>query len=357
MSKSAGDRTEKATPKRRVQARERGQVARSREWPIGFSYLALFAGLTFFGAWAGTRLADTMTTVLSQAGGTGRIEPGDGWAILTDAGWTTVRVTAPFAVLGFIALFLANALQVKPGFTPKVLKPRFGVLNPVSGVKRLFSLRSFVQLARDLLKLAIIGTICFGVIWRAVPDLLRLTGSSPGATIDAAARLIMGIGWSLVAIYVVIMVLDLVFERWQHERDMRMTKDEVKRESRDADVSPELRGQVKRRQREMANQRMMAAVPDADVVITNPTHYAVALRYVRSKPAPEVVAKGADHVAHRIIATARENGVTIVQDPPLARSLHAAAEVGQFIPPEAFGAVAEILAHVYRVGSREPAAV
>ena len=153
-----------------------------------------------------------------------------------------------------------------------------------------------------------------------------------------------------------IAVADLMFERWQHERDLRMTKEEVKREAKDADVNPEVKGQLKRRQHEMAVRRMMSAVPDADVVITNPTHFAVALRYARSLPAPQVVAKGADHVAHRIIATARENGVSVVQDPPLARSLYAAAEVGQYIPADAFGAVAEILAHVYRASGRQPAA-
>ena len=135
-----------------------------------------------------------------------------------------------------------------------------------------------------------------------------------------------------------------------------MTRDEVRREAKEQDVNPEIKGQLKRRQREMAVRRMMSAVPDADVVITNPTHFAVALRYAKALPAPRVVAKGADNVAFRIIAMAKENGVTVVQDPPLARSLFATAEVGQFIPADAFGAVAEILAHVYRASGREPAA-
>ena len=147
----------------------------------------------------------------------------------------------------------------------------------------------------------------------------------------------------------------MVYERWQHEKDMRMTKDEIKREMKESDVAPEVKAQLKRRQREMAISRMMAAVPEADVVITNPTHFAVALRYARSMPAPMVVAKGADRVAFRIRAVATEHGVAVLEDPPLARSLFAAAEVGQYIPAEAFSAVAEILAHVYRVAGREPA--
>ena len=166
----------------------------------------------------------------------------------------------------------------------------------------------------------------------------------------------MKIGWAIVAVYVLLALADLAYERWQHERDLRMTKDEVRREFKEQDVNPEVKGQLKRRQREMAVRRMMAAVPDADVVITNPTHFAVALRYARALPAPQVVAKGADNVAFRIISVARENGVSVIQDPPLARSLFANAEVGQYIPADAFGAVAEILAHVYRAGGREPAA-
>ncbi len=355
MGKSGEDRTEKATPKRREKSRERGQVARSREWPIGFAYIALFGSLIFFGGWAGTRMGDIMTTWLSESGRTGRIEPDEGWQLLSEAGWDVVRITAPFAIAGFAAAFLANALQVKPAFVPKVIVPRFSVLNPVNGVKRVLSLRSMVYLFRDLLKVAIIGSVAFLVIWLSVPDLLRLMGASPGAAIELAARLVMNIGFAIIAAYVIIMIVDVVYERWQHERDIRMTKTEVKRESKDADLSPELRGQLKRRQHEMANRRMMSDVPHADVVITNPTHYAVALRYVRTKPAPEVVAKGVDHVAHRIIAAARAADVTVVENPPLARSLHAAVEVGQSIPPDAFGAVAEILAHVYRMTEREPA--
>lgn len=236
-----------------------------------------------------------------------------------------------------------------------MIKPRFSVLNPINGVKTLFSLRSLVYLVRDLIKVAVIGGVAFAVLWTSIPVFLDLMGAGPGKAMATVANLVMRMGWAIIAVYLVIMVLDLLFERWQHERDLRMTKQEVKREAKEADLPPEVRSQLRRRQREMANRRMMAAVPNADVVITNPTHYAVALRYARALPAPEVVAKGADKLAFKIIETARENDVMIMQNPPLARSLYATAQVGQLIPAEAFGAVAEILAHVYRVTRREPA--
>ena len=355
-SNSAGDRTEKATPKRRDEARKRGQVARSREVNTGLGLLATFAMLSFLGGWLLTGLVQVMSESLGASGTTGRITPAEGWRLMTDAGLDSLRLTAPFAVAGVLVGVIASAIQVKPKITPEVLKPRFSVLNPVSGVKRLFSTRSLVSAVKDVIKVTLTAVVAYVVLRGAIPDLTNLLGAGPGTTMAVVGGLVLKIGFSIVAIYILIAGADLAFERWQHERDIRMTKDEVKREAKEGDVSPEIKGQLKRRQHEMAVRRMMSAVPDADVVITNPTHFAVALRYARALPAPKVVAKGADHVAHRIIASARESGVAVVQDPPLARSLFAAAEVGQYVPAEAFGAVAEILAHVYRASGREPAA-
>ena len=353
---SAGDRTEKATPRRREDSRKRGQVARSMELNTGLGMLALFSMLAMLGGWLLNGLMAVMQTALGSAGETRGITPGSGFAIMSEAGWESLRLTAPFAAAGALAGFIASAAQVKPGITPEVLKPRFTVLNPVNGVKKLVSPRSLVQLVKDLVKIGATGAVAFVVIRNAIPDLQALAGSSPGMAITVVGGLVMKIGWSIVAVYIVIAIADVLYQRWQHEKDMRMTKDEVRREMREQDVNPEVKGQLKRRQREMAVRRMMAAVPDADVVITNPTHYAVALRYARSLPAPQVVAKGVDQVAFRIIAAAREADVSVVESPPLARSLYANAEIGQYIPADAFGAVAEILAHVYRATGRQPAA-
>ncbi|MGD9571915.1 MAG: flagellar biosynthesis protein FlhB [Thermoleophilia bacterium] len=352
----AGDRTEKATPRKRDESRKRGQVARSREINTGLGLLATFAMLAFMGGWMLTGMTRIMGISLGTAGETGTITPSAGWRIMTEAGWDSMRLTAPFAIAGLIVGVIASAIQVKPGITPEVLKPRFSVLNPVTGVKRLFSARSLVGAVKDIAKVTITGVVAYVVLKGSIPELMGLTGAGPGRAIVVVGDIIMRIGWAIVAVYLVIAAGDFLFERWQHERDLKMTKDEVRREAKEQDVNPEVKGQLKRRQREMAVRRMMAAVPDADVVITNPTHFAVALKYARALPAPRVVAKGADNVAFRIISLARESGVTVVQDPPLARSLFANAEVGQYIPADAFGAVAEILAHVYRATGRQPAA-
>ena len=356
MAGSAGERTEAATPKRRDESRKRGQVARSREINTGLGLLATFAMLSFVGTWLLAGLIRVMSDSLGSAGTTDGISPADGWHVMTGAGMDSLRLTAPFAIAGVVVGVIASAIQVKPQITPEVLKPRFSVLNPISGAKRLISTRSLVSVIKDVLKVGLTGTVAYVVLKGAIPDLMGLMGASPGRALVVVGGLVMKIGFSIVAIYVAIAIADFGYERWQHERDIRMTRDEVRREAKEQDVNPEVKGQMKRRQREMAVRRMMSAVPDADVVITNPTHFAVALRYARALPAPQVVAKGADQVALRIIAKAREHGVSVVQDPPLARSIFATAEVGQYIPADAFGAVAEILAHVYRASGREPAA-
>jgi flagellar biosynthesis protein FlhB len=351
----AEDRTEKATPKRRDESRQRGQVARSMELNTGASLVALFALLAALGGWMMNGFASVMTRMLSESGTVDGFTTDDAWGLINDTGGVMIKLTAPFAIGGMVVGVLASVLQVKPGLTLSVITPRFSAISPKTGVKRLFSLRTPVTLFKDLFKIGVISGVTWWILRGQLDSLIGLAGASPRTSLAVTGGIVVKLGFAVAAAYIVMAIADIAYERWQHERDMRMTKDEVKREARDQDISPEIKSQMKRRQREMAVRRMMSAVPDADVVITNPTHFAVALSYVRSMPAPMVVAKGADSVAFRIISVARENDVTVMQDPPLARSLFAGAEIGQYIPADAFAAVAEILAHVYRVAGREPA--
>ncbi|MCB0874324.1 MAG: flagellar biosynthesis protein FlhB [Thermoleophilia bacterium] len=351
----AEDRTEKATPKRRDDARQRGQVARSMEVNTALGVLALFMLLAAFGGSVLSGLTATMIHYLGSAGQTGDISPARAIYELQDSGFGALRMVAPFAVGALVVGIVGSAAQVRPGFFPKVIVPKFSALSPKAGIKRLVSIRSLARLVKDVIKLAAVASVTWWILSGEVDALMGLAGADPQRSIGVVSGIVMKLGMAVAATFVVIAVVDVVYERWQHEKDMRMTKDEVKREMKESDVAPEVKAQLKRRQREMAISRMMAAVPEADVVITNPTHFAVALRYARSMPAPMVVAKGADRVAFRIRAVATEHGVAVLEDPPLARSLFAAAEVGQYIPADAFSAVAEILAHVYRIAGREPA--
>lgn len=349
---SSGEKTEEATPKRREEARKRGQVARSQELNTGLGLLTVFAMLAFMGSWMLQGFMAVLETGLSESGTAGAMDSSAAWDSLMAAGLDGLWLTAPFAIAGVVIGVIASAVQVKPGITPEVLKPRFSMLSPKNGVKRLFSVRSLVRTVKDLFKITITGLVAYWVLQGAIPDLMGLLGAPPGMFMAVIGTLVLKVGFAIAAIYIVIAVADLMYERWQHEKDLRMTIDEVRREFKEADLGPEVKAQMKRRQREMAVRRMMNDVPDADVVIVNPTHYAVALKYDRGFPAPKVVAKGVDHTAHRIIALAEEHGVTVRREPPLARSLYANAEVGQYIPADAFGAVAEILAVVYRTTRR-----
>lgn len=356
MAGSSGEKTERATPKRREEARKRGQVARSQEVNTGLGLLMVFSMLAFMGSWMLSGFMSVMERGLTDAGGADALTPMGAWDALTAAGLEGLWLTAPFAIAGVIVGVLASALQVTPKITPEVLKPRFSILNPVNGVKRLLGLRAMVRSVKDVLKIVITGAVAFFVLKTSIDDLMGLLGAPPGMVLTVVGGLVLKVGFSVAGAYLVIALADFIYERWQHERDLRMTLDEVRREFKEQDLGPEVKAQMKRRQREMAVRRMMSDVPDADVVIVNPTHFAVALKYAQAYPAPKVVAKGADHVAQRIIATAREHGVTVRREPPLARSLYATAEVGQYIPADAFGAVAEILAHVYKTTGRTPAA-
>lgn len=352
----ANDRTEKATPKRREESRKRGQVARSPEVNVAIGLLTAFSLLAAVGGSTLAAMRELLADSLSTAGNAPDLTFTEVWNRAMGGTWQAMRMLAPYLGVGAAAGVLASAAQVRPKITPEVLKPRFSVINPITGFKKFYSPRTAVGLVKDLLKVGLIGTLVYVMVKNEMSEFAGLTGAEPGQILGVVGAVILKLGFAVVGVYAVIAIGDFVFERHQHEKDIRMTKDEVKREAKDQDVSPQLRGAIKAKQREMAMARMMAAVPQADVVITNPTHYAVALSYTRDLPAPRVVAKGADHVAARIRDAAREHGVTVLEDPPLARSLYAAAEVGDFVPAESFAAVAEILAYVYRITGRTPAA-
>ena len=238
---------------------------------------------------------------------------------------------------------------------PSAIKPDFKRINPVSGAKNLFGSRIVFELGKSIAKVAVVGIVAGMAL---IPELTSL-GASVGTPPGALGRLM---GTSAIAIaqraaiaYLLIGVIDFVYQRHRHEKQLKMTKQEVKEEFKQHSLPPEVRSALRRRQMQIARARMMAAVPQADVVVTNPTHYAAALSYDGTKPAPVLVAKGQGYVALQIRKIAEENDVAIVPDPPLARALHASVEVGQMVPEEMYAAVAQVLAYVYRVAGRKKA--
>jgi flagellar biosynthetic protein FlhB len=251
---------------------------------------------------------------------------------------------------------VANVVQVgwHPTLTP--LKPNFGRLNPATGFRNLFGTSGLFETGKALAKVAVVGAVAAMTLLPQLTNLGASVGTPPAALAHLMSSSVLGIAQRVAIAYVLLGVVDMVWQRRRLQKSLKMTKQEVKDESRQSDLAPEIKGAIRRRQIAAARARMMAAVPTADVVVTNPTHYAVALSYDGTQPAPVVVAKGKDQVALQIRRIAEENDVPIVPDPPLARSLHAAVELGQMIPAELYAAVAQVLAFVYRMAGRRKAA-
>ncbi len=248
-------------------------------------------------------------------------------------------------------------LQVGWKPSAQALKPDFKRINPLSGFKNMFGMHFVFESAKTVVKFAVVGAIAGMVLWPQLDELGALVGLGPQELLERGAGTVLTIAQRAGMGYLLIAVVDLVWQRYRHEKQMKMDKEEVKQEFKQQTVSPEVRSAIRRRQMQVARARMMADVPGADVVVTNPTHYAVALRYSSDAPAPIVVAKGQDIVAARIKALAAEHDVPVIPDPPLARALHASVEIGTEIPEELFGAVAQVLAFVYRTAGRRAEAL
>jgi flagellar biosynthetic protein FlhB len=346
------DKTEKATPKKRQDARKKGQVARSTDLN---GAVVLMAALLIFPV-AGP-LIFQQTSLAARRSLALLTTPG----IVSEQGlWTLAERIAipaglammPIAFACMVAGVLANVVQVGLKPSGAGLKPDPKRLNPVKGAKNIFGKRAVFETGKSIVKVAIVGAIAAVAVLPKLDEVASLLGMPPAALLPELARGVLHIAQWGAAAYLLIALIDVAYQRWRHEKDLRMDKQELKDELKQQGTPQEVRAAMRRRQMQAASKRMMDAVPTADVVVTNPTHYAVALRYDGSRSAPEVVAKGMDHVAARIREAARDAGVPIVPDPPLARSLHAAVEVGQVIPEELYHAVAQVLAFVYRVAGR-----
>jgi len=346
---SGGEKTEKPTPRKLKKARRDGQVGHSPE--LG-SWLGVLAASYLLPA-VGRSLMSVAQTCLVQVGVTIR-EPDVGHAIGT-ARWAMQQaVTAVLPLAGMVLLLSVASAAGQGGiwFAPKLLVPKVNRLNPLKGAKRMFGPQGIWALAKSLLKLAVLGLVTYLSVRTLIPQLMA-SGSLPlsavmGSAVQAALRLIrFGAAAGLL-----MAVVDVAVVRRRTNKQLKMTKHEVKEEHKSNEGDPLLRGAIRSRALAISRNRMMADVPSADVVVVNPTHVAVALKYEPNKGAPRVVAKGADHMAARIREIAERNRVPMVQDIPLARTLHATCEIGQEIPADLYQAVATVLAFVMRLRRR-----
>jgi flagellar biosynthesis protein FlhB len=357
MAGGAGDKTEKATPKRLGEARKKGQVAKSQDLNSAIVLLASLAVLTAYGPHLVGQLKGSMSASL-QLIATPQIVTSKGLGgVLTSTAETSAKAVAPIALTCLVAGVLANLAQVKWRPSTHAIKPQMSKLNPLNGLKQLLSVRSVFETGKSIVKLVVVALVAALSLMPKLSEIGAMVGTPPSQLLGTVAQMVLGIAWRAGGAYLLVAFVDYAWQKWRFQKDMKMTKEEVKEEFKQASQPQEVRGAIRRRQMQAARARMMSDVPEADVVVTNPTHFAVALKYDGNKVAPEVVAKGQDLIAFQIRRVAEQHGVPVVPDPPLARSLHSAVEVGQMIPEDFFQAVAQLLAFVYRVAGRKGATV
>lgn len=356
MAESHHDRTEQPTPRRRQRARERGQVPHSRELQTALGLLVAVLALKLVGPRIWSELLGRCAASL-QSAGRPALAPADIPALGLDWWWWGTKLLLPFFAIVFTAA-VASALAIQGGFVASLqaAAPNLSRLDPIAGARRLFSTQTGFAFGRDLLKLALVGWVCA----TGLRDAIRLWTEEPDLELPAQVLRLgtVGVGLALRAgvALVAVGILDYVYQRRRFSRDLMMSKQEVREEYKETEGDPQVKSRIRSRQRDLARRRMMEAVPTADVVITNPTHLAVALKYeAATMQAPRVVAKGQRLIAERIKAIAQQAGVPLVEDKPLARALFRLAPVGAEIPAELYRAVAEVLGHVYRLRGRADA--
>ncbi|MEL7608372.1 MAG: flagellar biosynthesis protein FlhB [Bacillota bacterium] len=354
MSQQGGDKTEKATPKKRREAREKGQVFKSTELATALSLIALFGALSILGSSMMDRLGEYMTSVfgagksLPETLTISTVQP-----LMLNAVLNMFLVILPVLGVAFMAGLVFNYLQVGFLFSTKAMAPKFSRINMLEGFKRIFSKNTLIELLKSLIKLAVLGYIAYTEYQEQVEKVPRLMQSGLTGSIVAMVNILFGLAFKLGLALAVLGPLDFLYQWWKYEKDLRMSKQEIKDEYKLTEGDPQIKGKIRQKQRQMSSLRMMRAVAQADVVITNPTHYAVALAYEEGKhSAPLIVAKGKDLVAQRIREKARENHVEIVENKPLAQQLYFFCEVGDEVPEKMYQAVAEILAYIYRMKNK-----
>ncbi|MCG6271145.1 flagellar biosynthesis protein FlhB [Vibrio vulnificus] len=350
MAESDGqERTEEATPRRLQQAREKGQVARSKELA---SVSVLVIGAVSL-MWFGESLARALFKAMGRLFSLSREEIFDPSKLFDIATGALSALLLPLLLILF-ALFVAAAIGSAGvggiSFSVEAATPKLSKMNPLSGIKRMFGLQSWVELIKSILKVALVTGVAIYLIQASQEDLIQLSLDVYPQNIFHALDILLNFVLLISCSLLIVVAIDIPFQIWQHADQLKMTKQEVKDEYKDTEGKPEVKGRIRMLQREAAQRRMMADVPTADVIVTNPEHFSVALRYKQnSDRAPVVVAKGTDHMAMKIREVAREHDISIVPAPPLARALYYSTELEQQIPDGLFTAVAQILAYVFQL--------
>ena len=349
-----GSKTEKATPKRRRDERKRGHVAMSRDVVAVATLVAAYALLRILGPMIVTKVMTFMQYCMGDMAVSDLGVEG----ILDTIGMQLVEVLAVsvglFAAGVIIVSVAATFFQTGMLVSGEALKPKFSKINPIEGFKRLFSLKGVVETLKSLIKIVVLIIIVYDNLTDVLTESHKYLYTDLSASATHIFESVLAMIFDIIIAFAAIAAADYLYQWWQYERDLRMTKQEIKEEYKQLEGDPQIKGKMKERQRQMAQSRMMQQVPQADVVIRNPTHYAVALRYrPEIDNAPIVLALGMDELALRIVRVAEEHKVAVIENVPLARALYAGAELNREIPPEFYGAVAEVLVYIFRLNENK----
>jgi len=344
---AGGEKTEEPTPKKRADARKKGQVGRSQELNTAFVLLIGFFSLKLLWDSIYLSIANYTTYVFSNVNQTVDTEN----VIRIFIGIMTILAQTALPIMLFIMVIglAINFFQVGLTFNTESIEFKLDKLNPINGFGRIFSKRSLVELVKSFFKILVIGFFLYRFIHEQLLAMPQFMFFDLTTSLALVAEIIFQMAFIVIGVIMVMAFCDYGYQKWQTTQDLKMTKQEVKDEMKQSEGDPQIKGKIRQKQRQMAMARMMKEVPKADVIITNPTHYAIALAYKSGMIAPQLVAKGQDLVAQRIKEIAREARITIVENKPLARALYASVEVGDIVPQELYQAVAEVLAYVYRL--------
>ena len=361
MPESSGEKTEKATPHKLREQRKEGNVMQSKDVVTAAFILLVFFVLRLMIKLMYQTAVNSMTYWINLSG-SGMEENGariDGmqtpYKLMLEIGKVVVVTAGPILLISLILPIIVTGIQTKFIFSKKSFQFKFSKLNPIQGIKKMFSLSSIFELAKSLVKMIILIVVVYDEIKGRIPEFARLLQLDVGPSLVYIAETIFSICMKIAMVFVAVAAADFLFQKYKFDKDMKMTKQEVKEEFKQMEGDPQIKSKRRQKQQQLAMSRMMQDVPEADVVIRNPTHFAVAIRYDENKDrAPVVIAKGADHLAFKIIEKAEESGVAIVENVPLARGLYKEVDLGREIPVDFYNAVAEVIVFVYNMKGKKP---
>lgn len=352
MGQSGQEKTEQPTAKKRQDARKEGNIFQSRDIATVLILAGVFSGIRIWIPFIYGQLKTYMTWVIDGAARSSEDMLSASLVFVTLS--VFLKCALPLLVLALFLGVVSHGVQTRFNVSFKSIRPKWNRLNPLSGIKRLFSMKNAVELVKNSIKITLLLVLLYNIMKRDLQPMASMIDMNPAASAAYMMKMLFDLLIRVCIAFTVIAFGDYLYQRWEYEKELRMTKQEVKDEYKQTEGNPEIKNRIKSLQRQMASSRMMQKVPQADVIVRNPTHYAVALKYDPSHHgAPVVLAKGQDELALRIVRVGEENGVYITENKPLARALYASCELDREIPAEFYGAVAEILLYLYRTGRRE----